>query len=197
MSSAHKLLNSRPPPIWLGVLAIIIVLAIVGYVIIYELNGIRIGDDGKDGFYGGPRRYLGGYWYDHYPYPPHSYGSFYNHYAYPPPNPYLYPGAYHPRYSYYGGPYGSMYYGGTPRYIPYDPLDTRLPLPLDGHTTSYYYDRYKRHADANKANNPYKYHYDAKGELIHSEDAKYYDHQPWNQPTPKSSWLSWWSGWIY
>lgn len=192
--------KSHSPPIWLGVIAILLVLAIVGYVIVSELGlNLNIGYNTNEGFHsGGPRQYLGGFWHDHYPYPPHGY--FYNRYPYPPPNPYLYPSSYSPYaspyhpYGYYGRSYDSMYYGGMPRYIPYDPLDARLPVPMDGHTTAYYYDRYKRHADENKAANPYKYHYDAEGELIDSEDAKYYDHQPWNQSTSPRSW---WSGWIW
>lgn len=182
-SPARNRRRNQAPPIWLGVLAIILVLAIVAYVIALEFGS------GKEGFHSGPNRYLSGFWYDHYPYPPHSY--FYD--QYPPPNPYLYPGAYHSRYHYYG-PYGRLYYDGRPRYIPYDPLDPRLPLPIDGHTQSYYYDRYQRLAESNKANNPYQYHYDAEGELIPSEKALYYDHQPWNQPTPRTSW---WSGWLW
>lgn len=172
---------TNTPPIWLGIVGIVLVLAIISYVIASEMG---LGEN-AEGFHNGG--------YPYYPYPSHGY--LYDPYPYPPPNPYLYPGAYSPYRPYYPSTYYGMYYNGLPRYIPYDPIDPRLPLPIDGHTQSYYYDRYRRHADANKANNPYKYHYDAEGEIIPSEDAMYYDHQPWNVPTARTS--GWWSNWIW
>lgn len=163
------MVNLSSPPIWLGIIAILITLLLVSYTISTDIvEGFR-----------GPNRYLSGFWYDHYSYPPHSY----QYYDYPPPNPYLYPSVYHPSH-YYIRSY-------VPRYIPYYPLDPRLPTPVNGYTSNYYYDKYRQIVNANKAANPYKYHYDAEGELIPSEDALYYK----NYPVPELS--SWWSGWLY
>lgn len=187
MSNLIKNYKYNMPPLWLSVIAIIIVLALVTYIIGSDLYGSI------------------------YPVVEGFHNPYFNPYPYPPPNPHLYPSYYHNSISYNPyNPYNSYgyyppqtilpyyAYGFTmprPRvsYIPYDPLHVTHPMPMTGHTEAYYYDRYRRLAESNKANNPYKYHYDAEGELIDSKEATYYDHQPWNQPT-RSSW-GW--GWLW
>lgn len=194
--------KTMPPPKWLAllilVISVIFISCIIGSDVIAYLSSV------SEGFHNFTASYYPHYLpYNKYPYPPPYHDYIYSE-PYPPPNPHLYPWYYTnhgPGYGHgYGPGYGHGYsYGhnhlwdnSVPRYNPYNAVDLRQPVPV-GYTEAYYYDRYRRLAEANKANNPHKYHYDAEGDLIDSEEALYYDHQPWNQPSRPT----WGRGWLW